>query len=155
MNRLLTVGATCAALLAAPASGQATIDVTMFSGQPPVFLWVKHMRESFAPAADAALTGTDHCVNWAEAFGTLASTGGEMKAVEDGLAEFALVTTVMQPTLLLLQNVTYYTRSARPIPGWSRASWMSFIKPCQAYGSRGKDTGSSILAAVLRWRITS
>lgn len=86
------------------------ISVTVVNGHPPVFLWVKHITETFIPAVNEALEGTDYTITWSEAYGgTLAAVGGELEAIEDGLAEVGVVPTVFEPTALPLQNVTYYT----------------------------------------------
>lgn len=100
-----------AAGLALPgiAPAQST-DVTLVNGHPPIFLWVKHLSETFIPAVNAALEGTDHSINWSEAYGgSLAAVGGELEAVELSLAEIGAVPTVFMPTQLPLQNVTYNT----------------------------------------------
>lgn len=100
-----------AAGLALPATGPArAIDVTLVNGHPPIFLWVQHLTGSFIPAVDAALEGTGHSIDWTEAYGgTIAGVGGELEAVEDGLAEIGAIPTVFMPTQLPLQNVTYNT----------------------------------------------
>lgn len=86
------------------------INATLVSGYPPVFLWVKHLSETFIPSVDAALEGTQYTMAWTEAYGgTLAAVGGELEAIEDGLAEIGGVPTVFHPTGLPLQNVTYFT----------------------------------------------
>ena len=101
----------------ASATLAATIDVTLVNGHPPIFLWVKHLSETFIPAADAALEGTGHSINWTEAYGgTIAAVGGELEAIEDGLAEVAIVPTVFEPTNLPLQNVSYFTPFGTPDP---------------------------------------
>ncbi len=109
IRRFLT-GTALAAALGAPAMAQETIDITIVNGHPPIFLWVKHLTETFIPAVDAALEGSGYAINWTEAYaGSLAAVGGELDAIEDGLAEVAVVPTVFLPTKLQLQNVTYFT----------------------------------------------
>jgi hypothetical protein len=97
--------------LALPGSAPAqAIDVTLVNGHPPIFLWVKHLSETFIPTVDAALEGTGHTINWTEAYGgSLAAVGGELEAIEDRLAEVGAMPTVFLPTQLPLQNVTYNT----------------------------------------------
>ena len=109
-----------AALLAgsvfAPAHA-ADIPVTVVNGHPPVFLWVKHLTETFIPAVDKELEGTGHKIVWSEAYGgTLAAVGGELEAIEDGLAEVGVVPTVFEPSSLPLQNVSYFTPFGTPDP---------------------------------------
>lgn len=100
-----------AAGLAVPGTAPAqSIDVTLVNGHPPIFLWVKHLSETFIPAVNAALAGTAHQINWSEAYGgSLAAVGGELEAIEDGLAEVGAVPTVFLPNQLPLQNVSYNT----------------------------------------------
>ena len=100
-----------AAGLAVPGAAPAqSIDVTLVNGHPPIFLWVKHLTETFIPTVNAALEGTGHQINWTEAYGgSLAAVGGELEAIEDGLAEVGAIPTVFLPTQLPLQNVTYNT----------------------------------------------
>jgi len=100
-----------AAGLALPGAAPAqSIDVTLVNGHPPIFLWVKHLTETFIPAVNAALEGTDHSINWSEAYGgSLAAVGGELEAIEDSLAEVGAIPTVFLPTQLPLQNVSYNT----------------------------------------------
>ncbi|WP_127104246.1 C4-dicarboxylate TRAP transporter substrate-binding protein [Pararhodobacter zhoushanensis] len=113
IRRLLTGTALATALsagLALPAMADETIDITIVNGHPPIFLWVKHLTESFIPAVDAALEGSGYSINWTEAYGgTLAGVGGELEAIENGLAEIGSVPTVFMPNQLPLQNVTYNT----------------------------------------------
>jgi TRAP-type C4-dicarboxylate transport system substrate-binding protein len=86
------------------------IDATVVAGHPPVFLWVKTLTEAFIPAVDQALEGSGHSINWTEAYGgTLAKVGGELEAIEAGLAQVAIVSSLFEPSLLPLQNITYVT----------------------------------------------
>lgn len=115
LNKMLAGASLAATLtLAAPAGAEA-IDVTTVAGHPPVFLWVKTLSESFIPAVNAALEGTEYSVDWTEAYGgTLAKVGGEMEALEDGLAQVGIVASLFEPSLLSLQNVTYVTPFGSP-----------------------------------------
>ncbi|MCA2010133.1 C4-dicarboxylate TRAP transporter substrate-binding protein [Pararhodobacter sp. CCB-MM2] len=107
--RRLLAGTALATALAAPAMAE-VIPVTVVNGHPPIFLWVKHLTETFIPTVNAALEGTDYSIDWTEAYGgSLAAVGGELDAIEDGLAEVGVVPTVFLPTKLILQNVTYNT----------------------------------------------
>ncbi len=91
------------------ASAQRTITINLINGHAPVFIWVDQLIQSFMPAVDAALEGTDYQINWNTYFGgTLAPVGGELEALEAGLADVGIVPTVFEPTTLPLQNVTYY-----------------------------------------------
>lgn len=103
------------AVLTSQPAAAAEIRVNVVNGHPPVFLWVKHLTETFIPTVDAALEGTEHSIVWTESYGgTLAAVGGELEALEDGLAEIGVVPTVFEPTELPLQNVTYFTPFSSP-----------------------------------------
>lgn len=107
--RLTAMAALLAGSVAIPAYAD-DITVTVVNGHPPVFLWVKHLTETFIPTVNKALEGSGHTITWSEAYGgTLAAVGGELEAIEDGLAEVGVVPTVFEPTSLPLQNVTYFT----------------------------------------------
>ncbi|MEO3386511.1 C4-dicarboxylate TRAP transporter substrate-binding protein [Mesorhizobium sp. CAU 1741] len=107
--RLTAMAALLAGSVAIPAHAD-DITVTVVNGHPPVFLWVKHLTETFIPTVNEALEGSGHTITWSEAYGgTLAAVGGELEAIEDGLAEVGVVPTVFEPTALPLQNVTYFT----------------------------------------------
>lgn len=86
------------------------IAITLVAGHPPVFRWVKHASGTFRTAVDKALEGTDITINWDEQYGgSLAKVGDELEAVEQGLAEVGLISSVFDPAKLPLQNVSYYT----------------------------------------------
>ena len=88
----------------------ANINVTIVSGHPPVFRWVKHLSQTFIPAVDNALEGTDYRIIWDEQYsGSLARVGDELEAIEEGLAEIGIVPSVFDPAKLGIQNVSYYT----------------------------------------------
>lgn len=87
-----------------------TINVTMAAGHPPVFRWVKHASQTFIPTVNKALEGTDITLNWSEQYGgSLAKVGGVLEAVEEGLAEVGLVSSLFEAAKLSPQNVTYFT----------------------------------------------
>lgn len=85
-------------------------NVTIVAGHPPVFRWVKHASQTFIPAVNKALEGTGHSITWSEQYGgALAKVGDELEAVEEGLAEVGLVSSLFDPAKLAVQNVTYFT----------------------------------------------
>lgn len=97
------------ALAGAPAAAE-QFTVTIVAGHPPVFRWVKHASQTFIPAVNAALEGTGHSITWSEQYGgALAKVGDELEAVEEGLAEIGLVSSLFDPAKLAPQNVTYFT----------------------------------------------
>lgn len=115
--RTLTAAAALMAPLAGTASAQETITINVVNGHPPIFLWVSQLTDTFIPTVDAALEGTGYQVEWNEFYGgALASVGGELEALEDGLAEVGVVPTVFEPSNLPLQNVSYVTPFGSPDP---------------------------------------
>lgn len=107
--------AALAGLALSPAARAETIDAVAVAGHPPVFLWVKTLSEVYIPAVNKALEGSEYDIEWTEAYGgTLAAVGGELEAMEDGLAQIGIVSSLFEPSLLSLQNVTYVTPFGSP-----------------------------------------
>lgn len=99
----------CALGLAGIASAE-TLNVTLVAGHPPVFRWVKHASQTFIPEVNKRLEGSGTTITWSEQYGgALAGVGDELEAVEEGLAEIGLVSSLFDPGKLSPQNVTYYT----------------------------------------------
>lgn len=115
MKHLIKNSAVAAVLLAganaaAPPVAAEDISATVVAGHPPVFRWVKHVSQTFIPAVNAALEGSDYTINWSEQYGgSLAKVGDELEATEEGLAEIGLVSSLFDPAKLAVQNVTYFT----------------------------------------------
>lgn len=106
--------ATLFALVATLASGvthaQETIKLTVAAGHPPIFLWVKHLHETFMPTVDAELAKTGkYKIAWNETYGgTLAKIGSELETMQQGISDMGIVATVFHPAKLPLNNVTYF-----------------------------------------------
>ena len=97
-------------VFAAPVTQAADMNVTIVAGHPPVFRWVKHLSQTFIPAVNAALEGSGTTITWSEQYGgALAKVGDELEAIEEGLAEIGLVSSLFDPAKLSVQNVTYFT----------------------------------------------
>lgn len=111
MNRYVKRVALAAAMALGGLAAQAeTLNVTIVAGHPPVFRWVKHASQTFIPAVNVALEGTGYSIDWSEQYGgSLAKVGDELEAVEEGLAEIGLVSSLFDPAKLAVQNVTYFT----------------------------------------------
>ncbi len=111
MKRLIATALTAALLAGSAAAVRAeTVNITVAAGHPPVLRWVKHTSQTFIPAVNKALEGTDITVNWSEQYGgSLAKVGGVLEAVEEGLAEVGLVSSLFEAAKLSPQNVTYFT----------------------------------------------
>ena len=115
MKKLMTKAVLLAALVAGTMGApnwavSDEISATIVAGHPPVFRWVKHASQTFIPAVNKALEGTGHTITWSEQYGgSLAKVGDELEAVEEGLAEVGLVSSLFDPAKLSVQNVTYFT----------------------------------------------
>lgn len=112
---LLTLAFGLAAVTPAAAED---IDATLVAGHPPVFRWVKHASSTFIPAVNKALEGSGYTIKWSEQYGgSLAKVGDELEAVQEGLAEIGLVSSLFDPAKLAVQNVTYFTPFVASDPG--------------------------------------
>lgn len=101
-----------AAMLAAAtgaANAQQDVKITVSAGHAPIFLWVKHIRESFIPTVNRELARDNkYKITWNEAYGgTLAKLGSELETIEQGVSDMGIVGSVFHPAKLPLQNVTY------------------------------------------------
>ncbi|WP_439143661.1 C4-dicarboxylate TRAP transporter substrate-binding protein [Planktotalea sp.] len=86
------------------------LNVTIVTGHPPIFRWVKQFPEVFIPSATAALEAQGHSFNATGQYGgSIAGVGEELEAVEAGLAELGICSSLFDPAKLAVQNVTYYT----------------------------------------------
>ena len=102
--------AVAALALAAPATAQEQIKLTIAAGHPPIFLWVKHLKESFMATIDAELAkGAKYKIAWTEAYGgTLAKIGSELETMQQGISDVGIVATVFQSAKMPFNNVTYF-----------------------------------------------
>ena len=98
------IGALCST-----AHAQQEIKITVSAGHAPVFLWVKHIRESLIPTVNRELAkGGKYKITWNEAYGgTLAKLGSELDTIEQGVSDMGIVGSVFHAAKLPLQNVTY------------------------------------------------
>lgn len=109
--RKFGLGLGLAALMTAPAAAQETINLTVVSGFSPSVAAVKMLQESFIPTVDAELAKAgDYKINWQEAFsGTLATPGGELEAVQTGLADVGVIVTAIHADKIPLYLIGYVT----------------------------------------------
>jgi len=93
-----------------PAGAQEVIRMTAAAGHPPIFLWVKLVRETFMATVDAELAKTGkYKMAWNEAYGgTLAKIGSELETMQQGISDLGLVGSVFHSGKLPLNNVTYF-----------------------------------------------
>lgn len=97
-------------VLAPAAHATETIPLTVVAGHPPAFLWVKTLSETFIPGVDRRLKegGDAYRIAWTEAYGgTVAKIGGELEAIEEGIADMGFVGSVFEAAKMPLHNVTY------------------------------------------------
>jgi len=106
----ITAAMMIGAVTTAPVAVAKDINITVVAGHPPVFRWVKHVNQTFIPAVNAAMEGSGTTITWSEQYGgSLAKVGDELEAVEEGLAEIGVVSSLFDPAKLSVQNVTYFT----------------------------------------------
>ncbi|MBO6716586.1 MAG: hypothetical protein JJ913_01380 [Rhizobiaceae bacterium] len=91
------------------AAAQETINLTVATGHPEVFLWVKHLKETFIPTVNAELAKTGEVqVNWTEGYGgTIVKLGSEVEAFQTGIMDVGQMSGVFNPAAMGLLNLTY------------------------------------------------
>lgn len=112
MYRTILTGGVAAVALAvasAPAFSQETINLTAATGHPEVFLWVKHIKETFIPTVNAELAKTGKVkINWTEGYGgTIVKLGSEVEAFQQGIIDVGQMSGVFNPATMGLLNLTY------------------------------------------------
>lgn len=112
MYRRTFVGAAAAAALLAgtvTATAVEKLKFTMATGHPEVFLWVKHLKDTFIPvlAEELAKNGEIE-IEWTQAYGgTIVKLGSEVDAFQQGIIEVGQMSGVFNPAQLGLLNMTY------------------------------------------------
>jgi len=93
----------------APALAQETLNLTAATGHPEVFLWVKHLKETFIPAVDAELAKNGKFkINWTQGYGgTIVKLGSETEAFQQGIMDVGQMSGVFNPSTMGLLNLTY------------------------------------------------
>lgn len=86
-----------------------TIRLTVATGHPEVFLWVKHLKETFIPAVDAELAKTGEVeIEWTQGYGgTIVKLGSETEAFQSGIIDVGQMSGVFNPATMGLLNMTY------------------------------------------------
>jgi TRAP-type transport system periplasmic protein len=90
------LAATIAVLAPAPLVHADTFSITVSAGHGPQLPWIRMLKDFYMPEVDKRLkeAGAKHTIAWKEAFsGTLAKIGGELAAIEEGIAEMGWVYT--------------------------------------------------------------
>ncbi len=112
MYRNVLLGGAAAIALAvgsSPALSQETLNLTVAAGHPEVFLWVKHLKETFVPTVDAELAKTGKVkINWTQGYGgTIVKLGSEVDAFQQGIIDVGQMSGVFNPATMGLLNMTY------------------------------------------------
>lgn len=86
-----------------------TIKLTFAAGHPEIFLWEKHVRETFIPVLTEELAKVgDLEIEWTQAYaGTLVKVGSEVESFQQGIMDVGHMSGVFNPAQLGLMNVTY------------------------------------------------
>jgi TRAP-type C4-dicarboxylate transport system substrate-binding protein len=94
---------------AAPVQAAETMRLTIAAGHPVVFLWVKHLKETFIPVLDAELAKTGELkIDWSQGYGgTIVKLGSEVDAFQSGIMDVGQTMGVFNPAKFGLLNVTY------------------------------------------------
>lgn len=92
-----------------PALSQETINLTVAAGHPEIFLWVKHIKETFIPTVNAELAKNGKVkINWTEGYGgTIVKLGSEADAFKTGIMDVGQMSGVFNPATMGLLNLTY------------------------------------------------
>jgi TRAP-type C4-dicarboxylate transport system substrate-binding protein len=112
--RNLVLGASAAALLAglgSAAQAQETIQLTAVSGYPPTVAWTREFRDYYIPQVNERLAETgNYEIVWNEAYsGQIAGPGGELEAIETGLADIGIVVIPFHTDVIPLYAINFYT----------------------------------------------
>jgi TRAP-type C4-dicarboxylate transport system substrate-binding protein len=94
-----------------PASATEEISLTAIDGYPPKSLWVKEFINFYIPAIDGRLAKTgNYKINWNQAWGgQIAKKKHVLEALQKGLGDIGVVTTVFHADKVPLQMVAYAT----------------------------------------------
>jgi TRAP-type transport system periplasmic protein len=95
--------------LSVPAQAE-NFKVTFSAAHGPQLPWIGAIKNFYIPEVDKRLkeAGGKHTITWTEAFGgTLAKVGGELDAVQSGVAEMGFVYTIFEAAKLPLQAVCF------------------------------------------------
>ena len=108
-RRRFLAAASAIAATGVPGIGRAAPGrLTVTTGHPPVFMWVKAIQEVWLPAINAGLEAAGEApIQFNEAYATIAAPGTELQTIEDGISDMGYVSTLFHPGELPLQNVSY------------------------------------------------
>jgi C4-dicarboxylate-binding protein DctP len=101
------------------AAAQETINLTAMDGYPPRSVWVREFIEFYIPEVDRRLAETgNYQINWTQAWsGQIARPGGVLAAMEQGLADMAVITVPFYPDRLPLNVISFSLPFTSSDPG--------------------------------------
>jgi hypothetical protein len=104
-------GILAALLLLAMASAKAeTVDIVVMTSDDPGLPWVQHLEETYIPAVNAALAGTNVEVRWETRLGDGSlDIGGELDALTNGFAQVAPLPALPHSWALYMHNISIAT----------------------------------------------
>jgi TRAP-type transport system periplasmic protein len=110
-NLLLGGIAAAAALLSGSVTAwsQQTLRLTIATGHPEVFLWVKHLKTTFIPTLAEKLAARGEAkIEWTQGYGgTIVKLGSEAEAFQQGIMDVGQMSGVFSPAQMGLLNMTY------------------------------------------------
>lgn len=108
-SAIFTVATVLGIAVSAPVLAAERVKMTIASGHPEVFLWIKHMKQTFIPVLAAELEKHGEIeIEWTEGYGgTIVKVGSEVEAFESGIIDVGHVNSVFNPATLGIMNLTY------------------------------------------------
>jgi len=110
LHSLALAGLVSMAAAAAPSARAETFKITFSAAHGTQLPYIGAIKNFYIPEVDKRLkeAGGKHNIVWNEAFGgTLAKVGGELDAVESGVAEMGFVYTIFEAAKLPLEAVCF------------------------------------------------
>ncbi len=95
----------------AAVQAQQTIELTAVSGYSPVVTWIREFRDYYIPEVNRRLAVSGkYKINWNQAYsGQIANVGGELQAIQRGLADIGVAVLPVATDKLGLYAISYYT----------------------------------------------
>ena len=132
--------AAAATLMATPVAAQKTINLTAIDGYPPKSLWVKEFINFFMPEIDRRLAKTgNYEIKWNQAWGgQIAKKQHVLEALQKGLGDIGVVTTVFHADKVPLQMIAYATPFVSTDPGLVSRTVDKLVENFPAYKAAWK-----------------
>jgi len=104
-------GALAGLFLLTMASARAeSVDIMVLASDDPGLPWIRHLEETYIPAVNAALDGTNVEVRWETRLGDgSVDTGDELDALANGRAQIAPLPAMTHSWALYLHNISIAT----------------------------------------------